>query len=314
MKKLNPTEFRERFYNVADNDYELLSVYVNKRTKIQVKHISCGHIFEILPNFFVVNGQRCPKCRYLKSAESKKKTSFEKVMNQLNNICNKEGYKIVGRYNGYRELIELEHLECNNIFEVKPVNFISVGTRCPKCARNSLYEKRRKSPEQYRNEFNNVANNEYELLSDYKNKRTKVRIKHLICGYEYESLPTSFTLDKCGCPQCNESKGEREVRRFLDKYNLKYKAQFKFNDCRNKNPLPFDYAVFNDDGSIKCLIEYQGIQHYKKTGYFKGVEKLEYTKQNDNIKKIYCNENNIKLIVISYKKFDEIEKIIKEIC
>lgn len=314
MKKITPQEFSDRFYSVSNNEYELLSDYVNKRTKVKIKHIPCGHSFEMLPNSFVKDGQRCPSCRYLKSAESKMKSSSKKIVDSINNICNDENYRIVGRYKGYREFIELEHLDCNNVFEVTPANFINRGTRCPKCARKNLYEKRRKSPEQFKYEFNQIANNEYELLSEYINKRTKIKIKHLKCGYEYETLPATFIIDKCGCPQCNESKGEREIRRFLEKYNLSYKAQYRFDDCKNKNPLPFDYVVFNDDSSIKCIIEYQGIQHYKKTGYFKGIEKLEYTKQNDNIKKIYCENNNINLIIIPYTKFNEIEKIIKGIC
>ena len=38
--------------------------------------------------------------------------------------------------------------------------------------------------------------------------------------------------------------------------NIKYIPQFKFSDCRNINPLPFDFAIFDITNNLICLIEY----------------------------------------------------------
>ena len=64
--------------------------------------------------------------------------------------------------------------------------------------------------------------------------------------------------------------------------------------------LRFDFAVFDDDGLIEFLIEYQGIQHYEPVNKFGGKKGLFKQKYNDNQKRIYCGRNDIPLIAIPY--------------
>ena len=42
----------------------------------------------------------------------------------------------------------------------------------------------------------------------------------------------------------------------------------------NGRPLRFDFAVFDDDGNIDFLIEYQGSQHYVASSKFGGKKGL----------------------------------------
>lgn len=65
----------------------------------------------------------------------------------------------------------------------------------------------------------------------------------------------------------------------------------------------FDFAIFDDDGDLICLLEFQGEQHYKLIKKFGGKRGLSQQKYNDNLKRQYCIKNNIKLISIPY--FDE---------
>ena len=58
-------------------------------------------------------------------------------------------------------------------------------------------------------------------------------------------------------------------------------------------------------------IEYDGKQHYEINTYFGGYESFIDTKIRDTIKNIYCRENNIKLLRITYKDFNNIEKILE---
>ena len=62
-----------------------------------------------------------------------------------------------------------------------------------------------------------------------------------------------------------------------------------------------------------ALLEYQGIQHYKEIDYHNfGKQQRETT---DQLKKNYCNNNDIKLYEIRYdQKIEiELEKIIQEL-
>jgi len=91
--------------------------------------------------------------------------------------------------------------------------------------------------------------------------------------------------------------------------------EFKFSNCRNKLPLSFDFAVFEDleKTKLKLLIEFDGQQHFKNTGWEKGNNKLERTQKNDGIKNEYCKFNNIKLIRISYLNYNNINEILDDL-
>ena len=108
-----------------------------------------------------------------------------------------------------------------------------------------------------------------------------------------------------GCPICSESKGEIEVREWLENHNITYKRQHRFADLK-KYPYDFYLPDFN------LLIEYNGIQHYENIPYFHNS--LKEIQERDARKEKYCAENNIRLVVIPYTmKPNTIEQIIKNL-
>ena len=134
----------------------------------------------------------------------------------------------------------------------------------------------------------------------------------IICNKEGhgEFLQTTHShIQGKGCPKCRESKGSKIIKSILDENNIEYQQEYKFNDCRNKQELPFDFFI----ESINTCIEFDGIQHYKPVTIFGGDKKYEITKFNDNIKDKYCNDNNINLVRISYKEIGKIKNIIEVI-
>ena len=82
------------------------------------------------------------------------------------------------------------------------------------------------------------------------------------------------------------SRGEIKICDILDAAGLEYKEEFIFDDLISSNgrPLRFDFCVFDDDGEIDFLIEYQGIQHYEKKSAFGGAQGLARQKFNDRKK------------------------------
>lgn len=102
---------------------------------------------------------------------------------------------------------------------------------------------------------------------------------------------------------------------FLENNNIKFISQYKFDTCKNKQKLPFDFAIFIDNKIF--LIEYNGLQHYKPMGFGNknentGIEKLERTIKNDTIKLKWCQENRISLLIIPYLEFNNIEQKIRD--
>jgi hypothetical protein len=68
------------------------------------------------------------------------------------------------------------------------------------------------------------------------------------------------------------SYGEIKIHEILEKSGLVFREEYIFPDLRSPNgkPLRFDFAVFDDDGRIDFLIEYQGKQHYEPSSKFGG--------------------------------------------
>ena len=62
----------------------------------------------------------------------------------------------------------------------------------------------------------------------------------------------------------------------------------------------------------KTYIEYDGELHFQPFSLSENsLKKFEGQKKRDIYKDKLCKENNIKLIRISYKEFDDIEKILE---
>ena len=128
----------------------------------------------------------------------------------------------------------------------------------------------------------------------YNNNKTKVVISCPRHG-DFKQAPNNHITNKQGCPICKESKGEIQVRKYLTENNIKFMTQYKFSNCRYKNPLPFDFYLPN----YNICIEYNGMQHFKPVKIFGGVKAFKQQKIRDGIKSNYCLVNNIKLINLS---------------
>ncbi len=107
------------------------------------------------------------------------------------------------------------------------------------------------------------------------------------------------------------------VTKLLFENEVPYAVEYSFDDLYGAggvNLLRFDFAIFNNDGSIKCLLECQGEQHYKPVEEFGGEEQFKSQIKNDSLKRQYIENHNIKLIEISYKakKIEQIEDILKK--
>lgn len=107
----------------------------------------------------------------------------------------------------------------------------------------------------------------------------------------------------CGC---SKSKGEELINSILQQNNIKYYREYTFNNLKDKTLLRFDFAIFNRNNDLICLIEYQGEQHYNQTGYYKDLAKFKSAQHRDEMKREYCLKNNIPLLEIKYTDFKKI--------
>ena len=139
---------------------------------------------------------------------------------------------------------------------------------------------------------------------DYIKANISVIITCPIHG-DFNKTPISH-LQGYGCPDCTESKAKNNISKFLEKNNIIYYKQHRFQGCKSLYPLPFDFYI----PSTRTCIEFNGIQHFQPVIHFGGVESFERIKINDKIKEDYCEDNYINLIRIRYDQIDDIYKIL----
>ena len=151
------------------------------------------------------------------------------------------------------------------------------------------------------------------MVSEFCN--TKVWWKCNKCNHEWPTSIAHRNFDVgTGCPKCQESHAERIITKYLDENLFKFQSQYRFKDCINKRPLPFDFGLLDTYGNLKLLVEYDGELHYKPYRNVNNAQaKLEQTQYHDAIKNNYCIKNKIPLLRIPYWEFKNIEEILIDV-
>jgi DNA-directed RNA polymerase subunit RPC12/RpoP len=285
------------------NNYknELLSKeYINSDKKLTFTCEDCGEPYEVtFKHFRNANQIKCKKCNRKLATEKDKfsldytkeyfkskgltlvEDSYTGVKQRLTAV-DSEGYKIKVSYNSLKASGGVELFSKANPYTIFNIHKYII--------------------------LNKLG---CELLSKaYSDSRDKLIFK-CECGEKFETTLNAFLhQDKNRCDYCSkkQSKLSYSTELYLKCKGLDYQYEYKIDECRNKRPLPFDFAIFNKDNSIKLLLELDGIQHFKPTAfngadYNIALNNYEYTKQNDFLKDEYCNNNNIKLLRIPYWEF-----------
>lgn len=299
-------EFLKDVYDSVGNEYEVLGKYKLSNIRILMKHNKCSHEWEVFPAQFL-RGTRCPKCSPSIVGNKKRLNQGKRFVQKVKEVHGDE-YLVLSEYKGSHEYVEVKHVTCGRIYEVQATGILS-GAGCLQCFNETRGKHRTLSQQEYKDRVMKKHGDEYEPIGKYVNDITPILVRHKTCGHEWKVKPYNFMRRGTGCPQCKESKGERRISVFFDYSFYKYERQYKIDECRQKLALPFDFAIFHENKLI-CLIEYQGIQHYKPVDLFGGEENLKDIQKRDKIKRDYCKANNIPLIEIPYSE-KEIESKLK---
>lgn len=310
----------EKIYNICCNkNYKLLTKeneLINNNTKIYYICKLHGKTYTKVTGLLQGNG--CYKCGRIKAVNNVIKSTLHKRQDNLYSKmlkkADEKGYTIITPKENITNNSNYIKYKCpiHNEQQMKVANFIS-GKGCPKCAID-------KNKKLYKLSFDEVYDRIYNLGGlllnkyDYVNLSTKnLKILCPNCNKEFITSLRNFTQHNGQvCKECSnkESLGEIQIRKYLEKNNILYEQEKWFDDCRDINPLPFDFYLFE----YNIIIEFDGKQHFNDRGYKSGKfsDSLEYTQLHDKIKTEYCKKNNIKLIRIPYWDFNNIETILNK--
>ena len=299
IMSLSTEEFIEKAKTIHDNKYIYSKVtYKSAHEKVLITCPIHGD-FEQSPSSHL-QGHRCSKCSGNYTIKNIK-DFIKKVTEKHSNTYNYSRVK----FNSVNDVVTII-CPVHGEFKQKARNHFRSG--CPKCG--GSYKLDTKT---FINKANIIHDNLYSYENAiYKNSSTKIEIN---CPYHgsFLQLPPSH-LKGHGCPTCKNSRGEFRIEKYLKlKRQVSYENQYTFDDCRNVYPLPFDFAILKENKM--GLVEFNGEQHYQEINF--GHKKEIYSdlvniQIRDRIKKEYCENNNLPLLIIRYDQLDEIDKLLDE--
>lgn len=262
-------------------DVIAIDKYIDVNTPILHMCLKDNYQWSISPHN-LLNGTGCPKCmnRFYRT--------HDEYVCEVKNINN--NIEVIDNFiNTYTPILHKCSI-CNHQWLVRPTNIL-LGSGCPKCAQNI-----QKTHFDYVNELS-LLNLNIEVIGTYVNSYTPILHKCLIDNHKWLAKPTNILSGK-GCPRCKESHGEKQIRQWLNGHNVLYEKQYKFDDCYDIKPLPFDFYL----PKYNLCIEYDGEQHFRPVDFFGGEKHFKLQQKHDNIKNEYCKNNGILLLRIPYYK------------
>ena len=183
----------------------------------------------------------------------------------------------------------------HGIFMVRPDGFLR-GQGCPKCAKKYSY-----NGEELLVKFIYTHGDKYM----YKNLDGKRMTDHIdifckTCNRWFSQTVVTH-LNNHGCPFCCSSRLENTIDVFLNKHNIEYNRQQKF-EWLGQQSLDFYLIKYN------IAIECQGSQHFIPSEKFGGEKNFNYSQERDKRKKRLCKENGVELIYFLDKKYNSYMK------
>lgn len=283
--------------------------------KVQVKCDYCGKIvFVAWRDYLKYKDDRyaCQKCRQRKTSENNLSKRQEYLYNAALEFCKNKGYTLITKKEYIKNSDTRAYYECpkHGVHNSKIYSLL-LGFGCPDCAYEENGMKGRLSIERVDEEIKQCGGI-WINKSEYKGWSVKnLEILCPMCGKPFITSYNAFTeYGGQFCSECSKckSKGEKSISRYLENNKIFFVAEYRFDKCKDKYALPFDFYL----PDLNVCIEFHGIQHYEPVSYFGGKETFARQNKHDDIKSNYCKDNNIKLIIIPYWDFYNIELILNK--
>lgn len=292
-KKKTHEEYMEEL-KIKNPSVEVIGEYINANIPILHRCIIHNIFWKLAPTH-ALEGCGCEKCCKERIGQKNRKSHNQYVqrVSQINpNII------VVGEYINSKTPIFHRCMIDGNEWMARPYNVLS-GKGCPECRNRLISSMFRKDHTWYITELSKIYS-DIEVIGKYVDYDTPIMHRCKIDGNEWYAKPRNI-LRGFGCSECGGYSGEKSISKWLKEHNIKYVQQYRFSDCRDDKPLPFDFYLPN----YNMCVEYDGRQHFIPVDFAgKGnewaKEQLRITQYHDTIKNEYCKVNNISLLRISY--------------
>lgn len=294
-KRYTTETFIEAAKQVHNNYYDYSEVvYKNAKTKVKIGCPKHGPFWQ--EPFNHLKGVRCPHCGG--EAGGKKITSTTEEFIRKATAIHGDKYDF-SKVN-YTAAIDKVPVICkeHGEFWMTPQNILA-GHGCPECAGNIQLD-----TEEFIRRANEIHDGIYDYSKTvYVNNHEKVCI---IChkknrnGKEHGEFwqnPASH-MKGVGCPKCNSSHLEKQMRSFLGHNDILFEEQKTFDWLADDGHMYLDFFIPEYGVAIEC----QGSQHILAYDVWGGEQGLKERQRHDELKKQLCNERGIEVIYFTNLK------------
>lgn len=198
----------------------------------------------------------------------------------------------------YKGIFVKISIECpiHGIFQQSP-NQHKRGHGCAACNKPG-YEQEIGGNDYFLKIAREVHGNFYEYISEYKDAKTKIKIKCPLHGI-FEQRPDHHKNGH-GCMTCSisskESKGIKLIKENLEELKIDYEQERIFSGLEYKRELRIDIFI----KQFNLCIEYDGQQHFKIINSWGGEQAFIENQLRDIIKDKFCIDNGLNLLRIPY--------------
>ena len=275
-------------------NYQEVGCYGN----IECKCLVCGNIWKPHVNS-LKRGSGCPVCAINHQKSNSSKGTEQFIQDAIKIHSNKYDYSKVEYVNNKTKVCIV--CPVHGEFWQTPVAHLK-GSGCPKCIYELNGLNQRRTTQDFINISSHIHNFKYSYdKTVYNTKRDKVIITCPIHG-DFEQR-AEHHIRGCGCPKCNQSKGEILISKLLYKYKIPHIYQYTLKHQINNRKVIVDFICkYNGQDYV---IEYNGIQHYQPVEYFGGIPAFELQKIRDSGLRILCKNENVNLLEIPYNISEE---------
>lgn len=269
-------------------------IYKNNRSRLRIICPTHGEFYQMAGNH--LKGCGCQKCANEYKNAQKTKSTEEFIAEAKQVHGDRFDYSKTVYVGAHRKVC----ITCriHGDFKQDPSSHIK-GVGCPICSTIKASDQLRSSAEEFIEKANQIHSFKYDYSKvEYVNAITRVCV---ICPAHGEFYPTPNNhLRGSGCPQCNESRLEREVRLLLKRHKIDFNSQQTFAWLTFDGNMYLDFFLPEYNIAIEC----QGIQHFQPIDFFGGEKAYNELAERDKHKRILCKQHHIKIVYYSDLKID----------
>lgn len=184
---------------IKNPNIEVVEEYINAKTSILHHCLICNYYWKVSPTN-ILSGKGCPECSNKRQRENRA-FSHEQYIEKLKTI---HPYIIpIEQYINAKTPI-LHYCKNHNVKWIAMPDKVLRGCGCPKCSKESFYQTRTKTRDEYITELS-IKNPDLILIGDYFGNKTLTEHYCKIHDYIFDITPNS-ALAGHGCKYCRSDK------------------------------------------------------------------------------------------------------------